>query len=583
MPLLSSASIPLSQAKSLEPEQLQAVYFQVGFLFIGFLAGTFLMWLFMRARLIGAKARHEEQIRSNEKSIVDLEAGSAHLESDLEELRNTESILLKRQGELEAKLSGHQKRHGEQQQLLSDMESRFANTFRALSTDALRSSQQQFVTLAQQALKAQQDEAQTVFDKRHIAVEQIIAPVTQSLEKVQSRVGEIEQARENAYTSLLEQVRHLAQSQASLNKETHRLVRALRQPSGRGQWGEMQLKRCVEMAGMQEHCEFLNNAQALSNKNAEASSDELHPDLLVKLPGQQQVVVDTKAPMGAYLDALEAEDDNERDTLLIRHAQQISEHIQKLASPGYLKQFETAPEFTVLFLPSESFFSAALNHDPSLIEKGVDQGVILATPTTLIALLRAISYGWRQEALAENARKISVLGGDLYQRLTTLTEHFSNMGSSLDNTVQVYNQAMSSLETKVLPGARKFEELGAANADNPISEIPRLQVQARNLTIATPEPPAPEQDITPVLEQIANDKTPEEQFEGFIDGEEPLFSEEAQFSAEQHPNLKDTASHALPAENSITIEVDEQADAKKEKESKANAAADDLRAALGES
>ncbi len=535
MPALSFISLYFAQFTQ---EQLNAIYFQVGFGIFGFVAGLFMMWLVMRSRLIGQRARFEEKARSAEKSIASLEAGSANLESDLEELRNTEAILLKRQGELEANLTGHQKRHAEQQQLLNDMEARFSNTFRTLSNDALRNSQQQFVTLAQQALRATQEEAQGVFDKRHSAVEQLITPVAQSLEKVQSRVGEIELARENAYTSLLEQVRHLAESQASLNQETHRLVKALRQPSGRGQWGEMQLKRCVEMAGMQEHCEFFNPPKA----SQETPGSELKPDLLVKLPGHQQVVVDAKAPMGAYLDALEADDDTERDTLLIRHAQQIGEHIQKLASPDYLSQFETAPEFTVLFLPSESFFSAALNHDPALIEKGVDQGVILATPTTLIALLRAVSYGWRQEALAENARQISILGGDLYKRLTTMTESFAHLGHSLDNSVQVYNQTMSSLETKVLPGARRFEELGATDSEQAIAEIPRLRVQARNLVVRDKE------GFAPPLEELANEETEDEHFEGFVVDTTESSPEE------QQPEVK---------------------------ESKANAAADDLRAALG--
>lgn len=530
-------SLPHFPVAQMTQAQLQHFQYLLIWGLVGFVIGLFLMWLILRVKITSLRVRQEEQARSAKRSIADLEAGAAILEDELSELRSTESILLKRQGELEARISGHKVRHAEQQQLLSQMEERFTNTFRTLSNDALRNSQEQFLTLAQQALRAQQEEAQGVFDKRHMAVEQLITPVAQSLEKVQSRVGEIEAARESAYSTLLEQVRDLAVSQASLNQETHRLVRALRQPSGRGQWGEMQLKRCVEMAGMQEHCEFFS-----AHINAEDKPEDLRPDLIVRLPASQQVVVDSKAPMSSYLDALDAEDDTQREALLIRHAQQISEHIQKLASPIYLDQFGTRPEFVVLFLPSESFFSAALNHDPSLIEKGVDQGVILATPTTLIALLRAVAYGWRQEDLAENARQIAILGGDLYKRLSSLTEHFAHMGHSLDTTVRTYNQAMASLETKVLPGARKFEELGAPKSAHLLGTLPRLEVQARNIGVSTEhnDDLASFQEVdtfAAVAPQIG--KPREEKFEGFLD-EEPL------------PEL----------------------------ESKANAAADDLRAAL---
>ncbi len=540
-------------ALSARQKAVYDLYFQIGCGVLGFIIGLFLMWLISRTRFASMRVRHEEQSRAAAKNIADLEAASASLDSELDELRGTEAILLKRQGELEATLNGHKRRHSEQEQLIANLESSFTDTFKSVSKDAMRSSQAQFEALAKEAIRSQEAQAREVFDSRHQAVEKLIAPVTNSLQQVQSRVGEIEAARENAYSSLLDQVRQLAESQASLNQETHRLVRALRQPAGRAQWGEIQLRRCVEMSGMQEHCEFL---AAPLNPTKEQL---LRPDLIVKLPAKQQVVVDTKAPMNAYLEALEAVEESERETLLIQHAKHIDEHVEKLASAEYQQQFASKPEFTVLFLPSESFFSAALLHDPALVERGVECGVILATPTTFIALLRAISYGWRQEALAENAREIACLGNNLYLNLRSLTGQFSSLGHSLDNAILEYNKAMSSMENTVLSEARKFEKLGAIEHEEEFSPLPRLSTQVQFVNEVGNEFPqnSTALPVTPIAEP-GNSSLEEASFEGFEIAEEQPSEEESQSEED-------------------AIESEEEEDSRTDA---ANAAAEDLRAAL---
>lgn len=394
---------------------------------------------------------------------------------------------------LTARLAAAEASAAEKTQILQAAREELANAFTSLSREALRHNSDEFLKLAQENLKQFQVQAQGDLTQKEKAIENLLSPIKEALTKTEQQIHVIEKERKEAYGAINRHLETMAQTQQMLHGETKNLVNALRRPEVRGQWGELTLRRLAELSGMIEHCDFDTQAHRQTDDGA------IRPDMVIRLPGRRAIVVDAKTPLDAYLTVMESTDDETAKQGLKKHAQNVRARVKELSAKSYWTQFDESPDFVVLFIPGDQFLSSALDVDRTLLEDALGQKVILATPTSLIALLRAVAYGWQQEKITENAEQIRSIGAELYKRLATMSSHFAKMGKQLRGAVDSYNQTLGSLERSVLPGARRLTELGIT-APKPLTASEEITQLARFPNAAEPtqsEPDARAQDLPP--------------------------------------------------------------------------------------
>jgi len=461
------------------------------FFILSFIIGGIIAWFLAKARLQGTYAEQIANIQSSySNQITEIEKRASGAEARIEELRQQvqqrdseinqirNELDVERQTKVEAltKLEAAQESFEEQKALIEAMKTEMTDTFNALSSAALKSSSEDFLRLASEHLGKVVTDTKGKLGEHKVAMEGMIKPLYDTLKRYEEQIRVIEESRHKAYGSLEEQLRSLSSTHEHLQRETSNLVSALKRPQVRGRWGEMQLRRVAELSGMSMHCDFTEQ------QSMDTEKGRIRPDMIVHLPMEREIVVDSKVSLEAYLDAVSASAEDERKTKMEKHAQQIRTHMNKLASKDYWSQFKQSPEFVVLFIPGESFLSSALEIDNTIIEDGIQKRVIIATPTTFIALLRAIAYGWRQEQMTKNAQEISELGRQLYERMNTLVQHFDSIGSNLEKAIGAYNKAVGSMESRILPSVRRFKELGVTGADE-IPVVEQIDQRPRSLNL----------------------------------------------------------------------------------------------------
>lgn len=444
---------------------------------IAALGGAAVTWALVSARQRTTAARHDTDLEARTRAAEgvrdELRQQLAANDRQLDGVRAALDAESRARTEAETRLEQVRESLRDQQRLVEETTARLTDTFRALSADALKSNNQSFLDLAKQSFASIVAETKGDVGKRQEAIDALIRPIQDTLKRYEQQIVAMEETRQRTFGGLEEQLKQLSASQGQLQRETGNLVKALRRPDVRGRWGEMTLHRVVELAGMSAHCDYEPQVTVTGDDG------RVRPDLLVRLPNTRTIVVDSKVPLDAYLDAIEADDEDTRRAALQRHAQQLRTHMTQLAAKSYWEQFPQTPEFVVMFVPGEALFAAAIDADRTLLEDGMARQVVLATPTTLIAVLKAVAYGWRQEQIAENAQAISELGRQLYDRVRTLADHVEDVGKSLGRAVAAYNRAVGSMETRVFPSARRFKELGAATGEDiptvePVEQAPRL-------------------------------------------------------------------------------------------------------------